>query len=161
MKLLRLALLLAAVICTPFSYAACSLATLKGNFALSGTIDTFGFVGDGSESNLVFLMGVINFDGLGKLTLRNGKISIAGIYANTSGGGSYRLNGNCTGNASISITVKIPNQPNAPEQPGVKTKIRLDMVVSGTASNPRVDAVYTDIQEIGESGIFSLTKIKL
>ena len=161
MNLFRLIILAVAFICTPIAHAACSPESVKGRFAASGTVDSFGFVGDGKESNLIFLMGIFNFDGAERVTVRNGKISIAGVFGNASGAGSYRLNANCAGTATITLNIKIPDQPNAFEQPIVKTRIRFDLVVSGTSNDPRISAVWTDILEGGESGLLSLKKIRL
>ena len=63
MSIIRVVVMALAIIFTPIAHAVCSPDSIMGKFAASGAIDSFGFVGDGEESNLIFLMGIFNFDG--------------------------------------------------------------------------------------------------
>lgn len=161
MKVIRVLVLVLAFLSPSAALAACTLESIKGSFAASGNLDSFGFADNGVDSNLVFLVGRFDFDGEGKVTVRNGKLGIAGVYANITGGGRYNLAANCVGTSTVTINAKIPEQPNAFAQDSIKTKVKFDFMVSGTANDPRVDMLYTDIVSPGDSGLISLRKIRL
>lgn len=131
--------------------AACTLNSIKGKFAASGPIESFTIVGDGYHSSQFFLVGRIIFDGAGNAILRNGVLTGAGVASKVIGNGRYSLGAICVG--AVTMNVTIDNT--------IKSKIKLNMVVSGTAANPQIVATYTDMTQVEDSGMLTMTRIGL
>lgn len=144
-----LAILLTVV--TGTANAACKLNTIKGKFAASGPIESFAIVGDGDHSSQLFMVGRIIFDGAGKAILRNAVLTGAGVDSKATGNGSYSLGGTCVGVVTMNLTIDNT----------IKTKIKLNMIVSGTAANPQIAATYTDLTQVEDSGLLTMTRINL
>ncbi|MFY9940389.1 MAG: hypothetical protein WAK33_26140 [Silvibacterium sp.] len=125
----------------------CSDATLKGDYGW--TIDGFGPNPDGTQIPIKGIA-ITHFDGAGKFTQRdfvmsagvpnagNGD-SMTGFVFSTGETGTYSLNPDCTGTATIDLNVPVPV--------GSKGVIKLMLVVTN-----RGRAIHTVVAEITSPG---------
>jgi hypothetical protein len=126
----------------------CSDATLKGDYGW--TIDGFGPNPDGTQIPIKGIA-ITHFDGAGKFTQRdfvmsagvpnagNGN-SMTGFVFSTGETGTYSLNPDCTGTATIDLNVPVP--------PGLSSGvIKLMLVVTN-----RGRAIHTVVAEITSPG---------
>ena len=127
--------------------AECSKSTLKGSYGTIGAIEA----NDDFESLQIFFVGRVVFNGKGKLSIKKGTASAFGAIGDYTGSGTYSLNKNCVGTATIDLVSE-------GEPAGT---MRLDMIVVGTQQNHRIMAVYTNQDDEPESGQFIFEKIEL
>ena len=127
--------------------AECSKATLKGNYGTTGAIEAT----DDFETLQIFFVGRVVFNGKGKLSIKKGTASAYGTIGDYTGNGTYSLNKNCVGTATINL--RSEGEPAG--------TMRMDMIVVGTQENHRVMAVYTNQDDEPESGQFIFEKIEL
>ena len=125
----------------------CSDATLKGDYGW--TIDGFGPNPDGTQIPIKGIA-ITHFDGAGKFTQRdfvmnagvpnagNGD-AMTGFVFSTGETGTYSLNADCTGTATIDLNVPVPF--------GSKGVIKLMLVVTN-----RGRAIHTVVAEITSPG---------
>jgi hypothetical protein len=137
------------LLCVNSAAASCNKGTIEGIWGAQGNL-TFR-AADGSFGSPTFLLARFNFNGSGKVSLSNGKVSVDGAFGNLTGNGTYTLAANCVG--TMSINPRINGSP--------ASKMRLDFLVTGDSSNPSIRAVYTNRNGIQESGQLQLEPIKL
>ncbi len=130
-------LLIAAVLSSSIhAGAACDRQTIQGDFAASGSIGAW----DGSDPDSIYegyLAFRVTFNGRGGVTVRKGRIGALGQNRQVWGNGSYLVESDCTG------------------------VVRLDIIISGDASNPRITAFYSDPDEEAETGLLHMDKMEI
>ena len=144
-------LLIAAVLSASINAgAACDRQTIQGDFAASGSIGVW----DGSDPDSIYegyLAFRVTFDGRGGVTVRKGRIGALGQNRQVWGNGSYLVESDCTGVVRLNMS--------SPE--GRRGRIRLDIIISGDASNPRITAFYSDPDEEAETGLLHMDKMEI
>ncbi len=142
-------ILLFALLCANGAAATCNKGTIEGIWGAQGNL-TFR-ANDGSFGSPTFLLARFNFNGNGKVSLSNGKVSVDGAFGNLTGNGTYTLASNCVG--TMSINPRINGSP--------ASKMRLDFLVTGDRDNPGIMAVYTNRNGVQESGQLTLQPMNL
>jgi hypothetical protein len=85
-----------------YAQSGCSVATLTGNYAVSGTGFTTPRSPEKGHEDPIAAVGVLAFDGAGNISFSYTFAFLGVIYTNQTGSGTYTLNSDCTG--SISFT---------------------------------------------------------
>lgn len=144
MRLLpRLLTVVAAFAVFPAAHAACTAATIKGNFAA-------GVSGSYSSTYPVVGVGHVYFNGVNAVSISSYKEGEYGDVYTYTGYGSYQVDQYCRGTATIGL-----------KQNGVAVgTLSLAFTVSGTPASPQIQALVSNPATDFTGGAF-LNKINL
>jgi hypothetical protein len=125
-------------------YAACSAASIKGNFAVGG----FGEFYDSRVGT--FGIGLIIFDGVNRITVVTDREGYGGAVGSYTGTGTYVVDYLCRGSAAVTL-----------RHNGVVVGYEsLVFVASGTAASPEITALISNAAA-RSSGVAHFKKIGL
>ena len=130
---------------SPATNAACPKATIRGQFAGNGAIASASF---GSPVT-IFTLGRFVFDGTGGAKVVNGRAGAFGDNRTFTGNGTYSLNSACVGVVNMKINWNT----------GGSTNVRLDIIVSGKAADPHINAFYSDRNGFPDTGTIVMERI--
>lgn len=126
------------------AYAACSAASIKGNFAVGG-------IGEYYDTGVAtFGIGLISFDGVNRISVVTDKEGYGGTVASFTGTGTYVVDSLCRGSATITMS----------RNGAVVGTESLLFVASGTAVSPEIAALISNPAG-RSSGLVQFHKISL